>query len=483
MYLTRWIETHARIRPSKIAIVDRTRQTQLTYRELYRAALAQAARLQALGVEPGDRVALFSNNRHEVLEVFFGCAFLGAALVPLNVRLNRGELEKILEDCSPRLLLVEAGLEDQAPAHPQAFPLTTAAAGEPQGRPAADPRAPVAILYTGGTTGTPKGAILTHESIQWNAWNTISGWGLCSDDIAPVFTPMFHTGGLNVLATPLFCLGGTVVLPGPFDPELALSIIEQERCTLVFMVPTMYEMLRQAQGFAGSRFSAVRQLISGGAPCPEPLFQAYWELGLPLRQGYGLTEAGPNNFGVNPEEARKRPGTVGVPLPNVQIRLVREDGREADHGEVGELVVAGGHVMPGYWGRPHETGQVLQDGWLRTGDLARRDVDGYYYICGRSKEMFISGGENVFPAEVEGVLLSHPDVAEAAVVGVPHPKWGEIGRAYLVPTAGRNLDPDEMLEYCRLRLGRYKVPKEVVVRDSLPKSAAGKVLKRLLVNH
>lgn len=481
MYLTRWIETHARIRPDKTALIDRVSGVSHSYADLERASRIQAARLRALGVKKGDRVAVYSANRPELVELLLASARLGSCLVPLNTRLSGPELDKVMADCTPRVLFLDPDLTLPSPHESKSLLSLQTLPAEDGPFADVDPESPLAIFYTGGTTGVPKGAILTHRSLQWNAFNTITGWGLSPDDVAPIFTPMFHTGGLNVLTTPLLCLGGTLVLPGAFDPVKALDIIEEERATFVFMVPTMYEMLRQAPGFDKKRFATVRNFISGGAPCPKTLFEAYWSEGLALRQGYGLTEAGPNTFGVSFEEAQKRIGTVGTPLPFVQIRLVDSEGNQPAPGKVGELQVAGGHLMSGYWNRPKETASVMDGQWLKTGDLAYQDEDGFYFICGRSKEMFISGGENVFPAEIEEVLLSHPDVAEVAVVGVPDDKWGEVGRAYLVPTAEGRVDMGQLLEHCKGALARYKIPKEFVVMDSLPKSAAGKVLKRLLL--
>jgi len=484
MHLFGWLDAHARLRPDHPAVVDRAHGRTYTYRELRDAAMRQAASLLRLGLEPGDRVAVLSANRIEMLELLFGCARIGTIMVPMNFRLTEPELERILEDCTPSLLLVEAGrnvktevarlpIEGLSPASQDANVIA----------PLPDPEDPLLILYTGGTTGVPKGALLSQKTIQWNAWNTISGWSLSPSDVAPIFTPFFHTGGLNVLATPLLCLGATIVLPegASFDPAVAAQVIEEERCTHVFMVPTMFQMLRDSDAFDADRFRTVKAFISGGAPCPAALFEAYWAQGLSLRQGYGLTEAGPNTFGASTEDACRRPGTVGTPLPHVRLRLERADGGEAEVGEVGELLIAGPHVTPGYWQRPVETAAVLSNGWLRTGDLARRDAEGFYYIAGRSKEMFISGGENVFPAEVEEVLTSHPEVVEAAVVGVPDAHWGEVGRAFVVARTEGLLDSESLIRYCQGRLARYKTPKEVCVVAALPRSATGKVLKRLLI--
>jgi fatty-acyl-CoA synthase len=480
MFVNRWIETHAQIRPSKVAVVDRVSGVSYTYLDLHRTSRLQAFRLASLGIQAGDRVAVYSQNRPEILELLLACGLLGACLVPLNWRLAPQELAKIVADCQPKIVFLEPDLPCEGLEGQSIFSLQSLEA-ESMELPYVDPATPLAIFYTGGTTGVPKGAVLTHTSMQWNAWNTICGWGLSPEDIAPIFTPMFHTGGLNVMATPLLCLGGTLVLPGPFDAAKALEVIEQEQCTLVFLVPTMYDMLHQVPGFTRSRVAHVRKWISGGAPCPKTLFEAYWNEGIPLIQGYGLTEAGPNTFGVRFEDAQKRSGTVGVPLPGIEVRLSDNEGQEAAVGQAGELHVRGGHVMAGYWNKPKETAQVLQDGWLATGDLAYRDADGFYYICGRRKEMYISGGENVFPAEIEEVLLTHANVAEVAVVGVPHPKWGEVGRAYLVLHQPAQHNEDELVEHCQKVLARYKIPKEYVVMDSLPKSAAGKVLKRMLM--
>lgn len=476
MHLVQWLQ---QADSNKLAVIEG--DLRLTYGQLRQRVAVRAGELIQQGVEPGDRVAALSANRVELWELFLACAWVGAIFVPLNTRLTRPEWEVILSDAQPRLLFAEDAFLGQAPEHPGLLRLAEVSGPPEPARPAAA-NEPVAILYTGGTTGVPKGALLTQDTIHWNARNTVEGWGLRSDDVAPIFTPMFHTGGLNVMATPLLSIGGTMVLPGPFEPEKALELIEQEGCTLLFLVPTMFTMLADAPSFSAERLRTVRQMISGGAPCPQPLFERYWSLGLPLRQGYGLTEAGPNNFGITLEEAKTQLGTVGRPLPHVAISLLDENGAEVGVDQVGELHIRGGHVMPGYWQRPNESQAVLGRGWLRTGDLARRNAEGFVTICGRSKEMYISGGENVFPAEIEEVLLAHPEVREAAVVGVADPRWGEVGRAYLVCREGASLTPDDLIDFCLGRLARYKTPRQVVFLEALPKSSAGKILKRELAN-
>lgn len=483
MYINRWLSSHATFRPQKIAITCAESGRKLTYGQLQTESNKVAHSLNQQHIQPGDRVALLTHNDPRFFTLFFACAKLGAILVPLNWRLSQQEQQVVLQDCQAKILIVSKDLAPQAPAHDttltwealEALPLQTSPL------PAVDivETTPVAIFYTGGTTGIPKGAILTHRSIFWNAQNTITGWGLSTDDIAPIFTPLFHTGGLNVFATPLLCLGATIVLTASFEPERALQLIEDESCTVLFLVPTMYHMLKESPGFNPDKLRRLKLMISGGAPCPKPLFDTYWSQGLPLRQGYGLTEAGPNTFGIEQKEAQKRVQTVGRPLPYVNLRLRKADGTMAEAGEVGELQIQGGHLMAGYWQRPDATSAVLdEEGWLSTGDLAYTDADGYYTICGRQKEMYISGGENVFPAEIEEVLLGHPHIAEVAVVGIADDRWGEVGRAHFVARDGAPANLSVSLkDFCRSRLAGFKIPKEFRSEPELPKSAAGKVLK------
>lgn len=490
MYINRWLPTHAHFRPEKEAIICAETGRRLTYAALFAETLAAAKTLQELGVEKGDRVAILAQNDPRFFVLFFAAARIGAITVPLNWRLSKKEQEVILADCDAKILYVDGKFAPEAVPHHDntrhidtlgLSPASEADVPEAEGL---DESTPVGIFYTGGTTGIPKGALLTHASVFWNAQNTIAGWGLSPDDVAPIFTPLFHIGGLNVFATPMFALGGTIVLTASFDPDKALELIVEEKCTILFLVPTMYHMVKESPGFNPDKLRRLKIMISGGAACPKPLFEAYWSHGLPLRQGYGLTEAGPNTFGIEQKQAEARVQTVGRPLPYVNVRLKKGDGSLAAAGEVGELQIKGGHVMGGYWRRPDATAAVLsEDGWLSTGDLAYRDEDGYYTICGRQKEMYISGGENVFPAEIEEVLLGHPHIAEVAVIGIADEKWGEVGRAHLVAREGApdNL-PSSLKEFCRERLAGYKIPKEFRVEAELPKSAAGKVLKTELVN-
>ncbi len=458
----------------------------LTYDQWNRMANRMAHFLLEQGVRRGDRVAVLSQNCLEMLTLLFACGKLGAIYVPYNWRLTVAELRPLVADTDPRIFFygphIEQAVAELQPPKPVGL-LNLDLSGYPEETPPApdlDPEDPWMILYTGGTTGRSKGAVLSHRAVLWNAWNTIAGWTLSPDDRVPILTPFFHTGGLNVFTTPLVELGGCSILMGPFDPGELLDAVEKERLTVIFMVPTMFKMVMDHPRFAETDFSRVRFLISGGAACPEPVLLAYRAKGCQFKIGYGLTEAGPNTFGMPDHRSWDKPGSVGFPLPHIQLRIVAEDGRLCGTNEVGELLIKGGHVFSGYWRNPEATAEALQGGWLHTGDLARRDEEGFYYIVDRKKDMIISGGENVFPLEVEDAIYQHPAVAECAVVGIPDPKWGEVGKAFVVLKPGMRLTEEELIEHCRKLLAKYKIPKQVEFLPELPKNAAGKILKREL---
>ena len=322
--------------------------------------------------------------------------------------------------------------------------------------------------------------MLTHGSVSWNALGTAASWGLRSDDLAILNAPLFHTGGLNVFTAPLLAIGGASIVCREFDPDQVYDLLERHPVTLFFGVPTMFLALQEHPRFATAPLGRLRIVISGGAPCPEPIFRRFHARGCArFKTGYGLTEAGPNNFWLPDELAADRPGAVGWPLAHVDARIVDEHDRPCPPGQVGELHLRGPHLCAGYWNHPDATAAAFTGGWLRTGDLAVRADDGCTTIVGRAKDMLISGGENVYPAEVEAVLMAHPQVAEAALLGVPDPRWGEVGRAIVV--ARGPLDPADLLAFAGARLARYKLPKSVVLVDALPRTAAGKLDRRALV--
>ncbi len=509
MYFGDWLSRWAVYAPEKTALVDVASGRRLTYRSFNERAdkLASALRLR-YGIRKGDRVAVLAYNCSETLELFFALGKLGAIMVPLNYRLVEPELQYIIQNSESRLLffgpefegtvkaiLPEVSLEYVVPFHDDGLLtsyeelLSMPFTGVPE--PAEiDLDDPWLILYTSGTTGQPKGAVLTHGTITWNAVNTQVGWDLRHDDITLTHTPFFHTGGLNVLTTPLFHRGGTVVLVRQFEATQSLRLIERERCTVVFAVPTMFQMMLESPAFHTSDLSSIRFFISGGAPCPVSLIEAYAQSGLTFKQGYGLTEAGPNCFTLDAKDAVRKAGSVGFPNFHLDVRVVDDAGRDVARGEVGELLIRGPHVIKGYWKNPQATAQAIQDGWLHTGDLVRRDEDGYFFIVDRKKDMIISGGENIYPAELEKILHGHPGIKEAAVIGVPHAKWGEVGRAVVVPRDPASLQDAifneatlseaQVIAYLGERVARYKLPKSVIFTSELPRNPTGKVVKPAL---
>jgi fatty-acyl-CoA synthase len=480
--------------PLRIALVDRARDTRQTYRDLNAASDRWVAVLTAIGVEKDDRVAIVASNRHEVAELFFACGRIGAALVPLNWRLAPVELGGILKHSQPVLLISEGrfrgslesamkgsrsgtawiDLDDDAPR------LLKAATQSVSNLPVA-PNDPALILYTSGSTGRAKGVIIPHRQILFNAIATTTAWELGPDDVAPVSTPFFHTGGWNVFATPLWHRGGKVVLFDGFDGASFLKGFAEEKCTVGLTVPTQLVMMRESSSW-GIELPSLRFLACGGAPCPPSLSAEVRASGYTLREGYGLTECGPNCFAISDNEAIARPGTVGWPVPFLEMRVVTEDGREAETEEVGELFLRGPQMFGGYLHDPERTAEALAPGgWLRTGDLARRAPDGAYSIAGRRKEMFISGGENVYPGEVEAALCSHPAVNEVVVTGVPDPLWGEVGRAFIVRREGaEGITAEDLMTFARARLAGYKVPRSVVFVTDLPRLGSGKPDRRIL---
>ncbi len=482
----------ARLTPDKTALVCVPSGERFTYAELdARATLAARALREGLGLARGERVGLLSGNRVEFLDLFFGVAKAGLVLVPLGTRLTPHEIGFIVADSGLRALLYSAEHAGTARAVLEAAPhvrglaldegdLAARQKALPPSDWRAEPSQPEdlwALLYTSGTTGKPKGVRVPHRMVLWNGYNTAVSWQLREDDVSPIFTPLYHAGGLGAFLVPIFTIGGTIVLHAGFDAAEVWRTIEAERCTVVLGVPTIWKLLLEAPEFAATDLTRVRFLISGGAPLPVYLIEAYQRRGVEFKQGYGLTEVGVNCFAMTVEESRRKHGSIGKPLMFTQARLLDEAGREVPVGEVGELCLRGGHVCQGYWNQPEASAAALDgEGFFHTGDLARRDEEGFYYIAGRRKDMLISGGVNVYPAEIEGELLQHADLRDAAVVGVPHPTWGEVGVAFLVAGARRPAD-EELQAFLLERLAKYKLPRAFVFLETLPRTAYGKVVK------
>ena len=477
--------------PSRIALIDRARDIRLTYAELDTWCDRWASLLRAQGVNAQDRVTVIAGNRAEVAALFFACTRIGAALVPLNWRLAAPELAAILRHARSKLAIGESRF--RAPLEAESVnaigtwldiddvPRLLAAPASAVNDVVVEPEDPALILYTSGSTGQPKGVIIPQRQIVFNAIATTTAWELGCSDIAPVATPFFHTGGWNVFATPLWHRGGTVVLFDQFDPSSFIEAIAEERCTVALTVPTQLVMMSQASSW-GRELPHLRFFISGGAPCSPALATQVRAAGYTLREGYGLTECGPNCFAISSEESLRNPGKVGRPVPFLEMRLVSESGEDVEDGQPGELLLRGPQMFGGYLHDEDRTAEALAPGgWLRTGDLATRGKDGLYAICGRRKEMYISGGENVFPGEVESALSGHPSIAEVVVVGVPHSVWGEVGCAFILPRTGHTPPKaDDIVAFARKNLAGYKVPRCVVMLDEFPRLGSGKPDRRLL---
>jgi fatty-acyl-CoA synthase len=486
------VARRAELSPSAVALEEVATGRTLTYAALDERAARAAALFESLGVGPGDRVAILCRNRSAFFEALFACAKLGAILVPLNWRMPPAELDGLLADSAPSLLLHDGDesaavrrLAEPPPALDldEAYEAGLAAAAPRPGRARWGEDDIWYLIYTSGTTGRPKGVIYTYRMALANLVNIGTAIGLSAADTTLAFLPNFHTAGINLHALPTLLEGGRVLLLPAFDAESAVALLEAGRVDTFFAVPAVYRALADHPGFAAAtRRAGVRHWGCGGAPLPDSLALRLRDLGLRVCNGMGRTETGPTAFLSSTAEAWDRIGSVGKPQLLVGARIVDEEGRDVAAGEVGELLFAGPAVTPGYWNDPEGTRAAFTpDGWLRSGDLARRDCDGFYWVAGRRKEMFISGGENVYPAEVENVLAAHPDLVEAAVVPAPDPAWGEVGHAFLRVAPGRP-EPDEaaLRAFCRARLAGYKVPARFAFVEDFPRTPAGKIQKHLL---
>lgn len=463
----RLLGDRARTTPKRIAIDYDGRE--ISYSELAAGAEAFAAAFAGAGLKRGDRVATLTGNSPEHVEVLFACAQLGLVLLPLSWRLAAPELAYQLDDAEPALFLVESEYEELARATGHRFDRLE--------RPRPGVRHPdvavadddgLLLIYTSGTTGKPKGAVLTHANCFWTNLGFDLATGVHGDDVVLQLLPQFHVGGWNVQSLLAWWKGARVVLERQFDAARVLRLIEEKRVTTMMGVPPIYLFLAQEPGFADADLSSLERAVVGGAPMPEALLETWVARGTAIVQGYGLTEAAPNVLCVPPEDAVRKLGFAGRPYPFVDVRLSGE----------GELQVRGPNVFPGYWRNPEATASAFtSDGWLRTGDIAECDDEGFYRIKGRLKEMYISGGENVYPAEVEAVLHAHPLVADAAVVGVPDEQWGECGAAFVVASG---VGDDELLAWCAARLARFKVPRSIAFVAEIPRNGLGKVQKQEL---
>lgn len=480
-----WLKRWDLYAPNRIAVKDGDSQRVLKYQDLFARAKEVAYTLKnKFDLTPGDRVVLLAQNELESIILFFALQRLGACLVPINFRLTEREVTHIVEDSKPKLIVTQSPFlplleNSQVPKvllDPDS-PLFSSSQGQVTDFYATE-QSVAMILYTSGTTGAPKGAILTHQMLFWNSVNTTMRLNITEQDSAVIFLPLFHTGGWNVLLTPFLHRGATAILIKKFEADRVLHLSSQEGCTLLFGVPTTMSMMAHHPDFAKTDLTRVRYAIVGGEPMPLEAISVWNKKGIPIRQGYGLTEFGPNVFSLGEDHAEGKIGSIGFPNFYVQTKVLKGDGSECQANEIGELCLSGPMMMAGYWHNDKATQETIIDNWLHTGDLVRFDEDGFFYVVGRKKDMFISGGENVYPAEVEQILSQIPQIREVAVIGVPDAKWGEVGKAYLVTS--EPISPESITQHCLKNLAKFKVPKHFEFQDSLPKSDSGKILKRLL---
>jgi fatty-acyl-CoA synthase len=497
-----WIAHHATVRPDQIAQVDLATDRTFTWVEMNdRTNRLANALATEFGVGFEDRVAVLANNNTNFFEVQFACWKLGAIFVPLNWRLAIPELEFIVGDCSPNVIVYD---NDLAEAGSQVAKLCDIdhqinwdggsgdIADYEELLTAADPAGvelypsnhdtALTIMYTSGTTGRPKGAIITQGMTFYNGVNCVEYYGITSKMINLAFLPLFHTGGLNVFANPGFHFGGTTLVMRTFDPAEALRLLTDPDIGVTHFigVPANYLFMSQVPAFEGASFPTIEAACVGGSPTPVPLIKTWESKGLPLQQAYGMTETSPLVLALKPEDCSVKVGSAGLPAMHTEVRVVDDEGNDVAQGETGELWVRGPNITPGYWNRPEATADSFDDGFLKTGDATRQDEDGFYYVVDRWKDMYISGGENVYPAEVESTIYELDAVGEVAIIGVPDDKWVEVGRAIVVVKEGAELDEATVINHCRTNLARFKVPQSVVFIDEIPHNATGKVLKREL---
>ena len=492
MDLSDLIERNAQFAPAKTALQFGARS--LNYGQLAQriGEIARAFKSQ-LSLGAGDRVAILAANHPDYLALLYACARLGTMLVPLNWRLAVPELAFIVRDASVKVLVVEQAFEpaveplrtalpdlrivglDYAPARGIALSaLLQGAEGDGRNR-HVDTSSPLLIVYTSGTTGYPKGAVLRQEALVWNALMSQHMHDMTAQDHVLTVLPMFHVGGLNIQTTPALQLGATVTLHDRFAPAATLEAIERDRPTLTVLVPATIQALLEHPRWQATRLESLRAVTTGSTQVPQRLVDAFVSRGVPVLQVYGSTETSPIAVYTRLAGDWRRPGSTGLPGLVCEAKIVDDAGNEVSPGTTGEIVVRGRNLLCEYWRNAQATAEALRDGWYLSGDLGTRDTDGHFFIHDRKKNLIISGGENIYPAEVERVLASHPALLDAAVVGRPDARWQEVPVAYVISRADATVTTAELEAFCREQLARYKVPRDIVFVDTLPRNAMGKV--------
>jgi fatty-acyl-CoA synthase len=507
MNIAWWVQRWADLHPDKPAIIFEEKQ--ITYSELNQRANRSSCWLQSLGIEKGDRVAAMLNNCPEFIELFLACARLGAIFVPLNFRSAPPELDYFLKNCRPRLFVFGREFMDTvknldfANARPQVLLSSVGKAATDKtvldyisesaaldGRKPflskslgpTDPEEPQVIMYTSGTTGRPKGAVLSHRKTFFNCLNADIFFKMHFDDIMLVILPLFHSGGLFIQTSPTIYKGATVVLHPKFDPQKVYQDIERYSVTKFLGVPTVYRELVKVAPHQRGNISSLKVCAGGGEKTTPELFEKCREAGLAFRQVMGQTETSILLW-ASEEDSFRKPGTVGRPVFHAEVNIVDKSGRPVKPGDIGEIVVRGSIMMKEYWQDPVRTEETIRNGMLYTGDLARTDDEGYYFLVDRARDMYITGGENVYPAEVERVLRKHPQIEDIAVVGVPDERWGEVGQAFVIPKKGSNFSAEGLIGFCKEQMAKFKCPEKVVFCKEFPRTPLGKVRKRELIKN
>lgn len=507
MYIGDYLGRREIYSPDKLAVIDAGKdpQLRLTYREWNRRVNRLANWFKdEQGIHKGDRVAILARDGIEHLDVFYACGKLGAIHTAFNWRLHWREILALIEDTTPKVLVYSDDFKESVQELRSATAATPgtldaflhiegegvsdsllfqdtidSASDSPVTCEILDKEDTACLLFTGGTTGLPKGAQISHRQICWNVLNTVIH-DLTHDDIYLCVFPLFHAGGLFAYVSSQVVFGNTTILTRQFDPEQVLDLIERENVTVFAGVPTMYQIMTQAENWESADLSSLRFCTSGGAPLPVPLVEHYTRAkNIRFKQGFGMTEFGPGLFALPPEDAIRKAGSIGRPNYFVDVRVVNDENKPLGPNERGELLLKGPSSFSGYWEDPEATAEVIdEDGWFHTGDIVEYDDEWYFYVRDRKKDMFISGGENVYPVEIENALYQHPEVHMCAVIGVPDDQWGEVGLACVVLKPGANASSEELLAHLADQLARYKVPKSIRIVQELPISGMGKILKR-----
>ncbi len=495
-----WIKKWSFLQPNKRALIFEDHP--FTYQEVNLRTNQLCHFLLERGVQKGDRVSVLLYNCHQYIEIFFALSKIGAILVPLNWRLAGPELEFIIKDSGARMIIFEPEFEEiitsirphlnisngdfisvgsPCPdwANDYEKTLVDYPVHEPNLKTSVGDEDPHILMYTSGTTGIPKGAILSHRKTFFNALNADIFYSLTSKDTMIVSRPMFHSGGLLVEAAPILYKGGTLLLKKRFRSHEILDAVQKYRVTLLELPATLYQFILRECDLTQYDLSSIRSFFTGGERVPKAMLKEYYRKGITISQIFGQTEASTITF-LSPDDAVLKIGSVGLPVFYGEVRIVDKTGKEVSPGEVGEIIIKGPTLMSGYWKQPELTAETIRDGWLYTGDLARTDEEGYVYIIDREKDMYISGGENVYPAEIEKVLHTHPKIFDAGIVGVPDEKWGEVGKAFIVLKPGEAMSNGEAFEFLKGKVAKYKIPKYVELIEELPKTASGKIQKFLL---